>query len=149
MGSRYRPFWAWVEKTETCWLWKGRLNNKGYGQASLKGRMRLAHRLAWELLRGPIPEGAVLDHLCRVRRCVNPDHLEPVTTRENLLRGEGLAAIHARQEKCAHGHAFTPANTYQRPEGRYCRACRAATMRAQRRRTAAAKETLESEVANA
>ena len=83
-------FWAKVDKTETCWLWTGG-QSAGYGRFGFKGRPNLgAHRFAYELLVGPIPPGLDLDHLCRVRNCVNPDHLEPVTRRENLLlRGGG------------------------------------------------------------
>ena len=65
-----------------------------------------------------------LDHLCRNTRCVNPEHLEAVTQRENILRGIGFAARQARQENCIHGHAFTPENTYVHKGHRYCRACR-------------------------
>lgn len=95
-------------------------------------RGRLAHRVAYEQARGPIPEGLELDHLCRNRACVNPDHLEPVTHRENLLRADTFAARHAAQTHCVNGHEFTPDNTYirTRPEGgRECRACRKARNR--------------------
>src|SRR5580698_2584776 len=84
-------FWRLVEKTESCWNWKGGKTN-GYGCFQIAKVNFRAHRLAYELLRGPIPTGLHLDHLCRNRSCVNPDHLEPVTQRENTLRGEGIAA---------------------------------------------------------
>lgn len=144
LGARGRPveerFLAKVEKTETCWLWKGAKIRDGYGSLRVDGRSALAHRVAWELFRGPIPDGLTLDHLCRVRHCVNPDHLEVVTFRENVLRGNGVSAQEARRETCIHGHAFTPANTY-RPRGsrqrRSCRACNAAAQHAyQARKTA-------------
>jgi hypothetical protein len=117
-----------VDKTQDCWNWTGALDN-GYGrfQGGPRGsKVHRAHRLAYELLVGPIPEGLVLDHLCRNRRCVNPDHLEPVTNRINVLRGEGWAASRARQTHCIHGHEFTPANTYVDPKRgtRGCRECR-------------------------
>lgn len=81
-------FWAKVDKTETCWLWTAAIRRRsGYGVFSHQARTMLAHRFAYELLVGPIPDGLVIDHLCRVRHCVNPDHLEPVTQRENLRRG--------------------------------------------------------------
>jgi hypothetical protein len=80
-------FWAKVNKTETCWLWTGAKHEKGYGLLKVAGQMHRAHRFVYELLVGPIPEGLSLDHLCRVRNCVNPNHLEPVTTGENIRRG--------------------------------------------------------------
>lgn len=76
-----------VQVTSGCWLWTGQLNNTGYGLFWYQTGKRGAHVVLWELLRGLVPDGLELDHLCRVRRCVNPDHLEPVTHSENLLRG--------------------------------------------------------------
>lgn len=99
----------------------------GYGQFWANGKNRRAHRVAFELLVGPIPEGQTLDHLCRVRACVNPAHLEPVPVRENLLRGVGVCASNVRKDTCKHGHPFTPDNTYRfGPEQRWrsCRTCR-------------------------
>lgn len=93
-------FWSKVNKTETCWLWTGALGRNGYGQFFWDGQARAAHRLAYEDLVGPIPKGLQLDHLCRVRHCVNPAHLEPVTARENMLRGESLQAHNAKKELC-------------------------------------------------
>jgi len=81
-------FWARVEVTKTCWLWTGSRSRDGYGKFEpATSVFYKAHRFAYETVVGPIPEGLTLDHLCRVRRCVNPDHLEPVTNQENLLRG--------------------------------------------------------------
>ena len=86
-----------------------------------------AHRVAYELMRGPIPDGLTLDHLCRNVGCVNPDHLEPVTMKENILRGYSPAAQAARRDECAHGHAYTPENTYRYANGsRRCRICQRA-----------------------
>ncbi len=113
-------FWAKVHKTETCWLWTGSLNADGYGNFRGRG----AHRVAYELVIGPIPEGHTLDHLCRVRHCVRPDHLEPLTLGENVLRGEGWSALNARKTHCPQGHAYTPENTLLYRDHRYCRACR-------------------------
>lgn len=119
-----------IEKDDQgCWLWTA-ATRTGYGTTHIGSRTSgdrrqvMVHRLTYELLVGPIPEGLDLDHLCRVRRCVNPFHLEPVTRRENLLRGEGLTASKAAQTHCIHGHAFTPRNTRIRKNGtRTCVAC--------------------------
>lgn len=129
-------FWPKVKKTVNCWLWTGAPDSLGYGRVKVNGRSLMAHRVAWEFLRGPIPNGFTLDHLCRVRHCVNPDHLEPVTLRENILRGTGVAALHAHQQTCVHGHPFTPDNCYCGPHGRerQCRTCNNARSRVYRQR---------------
>lgn len=86
------------EDPETgCWVWTGRLNRNGYGRAWWKGREPVAHRAVWEAILGTIPTGTVLDHLCRNRACCNPKHLEPVTVRENTLRGTAVLFV---KEKC-------------------------------------------------
>jgi HNH endonuclease len=88
-----------------CWLWRGYVSKStGYGGLGIRGL--LAHRLIYEELIGPIPKGLQIDHLCRVRRCVNPWHLEPVTRKVNILRGEGRAALNARKTACPKGHAY-------------------------------------------
>ena len=80
-------FWSKVELGPDCWLWQGRPNRFGYGQfRGIRGRMIMAHRFAYVLLRGPIPAGLTLDHLCETPACVRPSHLEPVTNSENLRR---------------------------------------------------------------
>jgi hypothetical protein len=108
-----------------CWLWLGPPNSDGYGhigEGPHKGRLLKVHRVTYELLVGPIPEGLELDHLCRVRLCVNPVHLEAVTNRENMLRGVGVCALNARKTHCKHGHEFTPENTYRvKNGGRACK----------------------------
>ncbi len=122
-------FWAKVEFTDTCWLWKT-FRWHGYGQF-WEGKNIPAHRYAYEFCVGPVPEGLQLDHLCRVRYCVNPDHLEAVTSRVNLLRGEGTSAKHARQTHCIHGHEFNEENTYICSNGaRQCKPCGRAFRRA-------------------
>jgi len=108
-------FWSKVKKTETCWLWSAG-KSKGYGQffyspfAGKEFNTR-AHIFAYEILIGDIPEGLQLDHLCRVRHCVNPMHLEPVTQKENILRGISVSALNARKTHCKRGHEFTDENT--------------------------------------
>lgn len=118
-------FWERIERTDSCWLWRGSITGSGYGSFRLGGRAQAAHRIAYELMIGPIPEGLTLDHLCRVRNCVNPAHLEPVTSTENILRGEGPTALNARKTHCPQGHEYTPENTrtYKDRPGRDCLTC--------------------------
>lgn len=131
-------FWSKVEVSQdpsACWPWKASLMSSGYGQFGIKNahgrhRMQPAHRVAYELTVGIIPEGLVIDHLCRNRRCVRPAHLEAVTMAENLRRGEGASGVNARKTACHQGHPFDHDNTYRRPDGgRECRTCAAARAR--------------------
>lgn len=86
-------FWSKVQKTDSCWLWTAAVDVNGYGRVgTTRRRTALAHRVAYELVKGPVPDGLTLDHLCRTHRCVNPDHLESVTARENIIRA-GLVAL--------------------------------------------------------
>lgn len=123
-----------------CWIWNGGVDGKGYGQITEDGKGLRVHRVVYEALVGPFPSGLEPDHLCRVRRCARPDHLEPVTSRENNLRGNSVAAVNARKTHCVNGHQFTPANTIHRPNGaRGCRECgRRANRESQARKRAAA-----------
>jgi hypothetical protein len=118
-----KRFWSKVDKSGECWLWMG-TKSRGYGQFYLYGRGWPAHRLAYELVIAPIPEGLQLDHLCRVRHCVNPDHLEAVTNKVNCLRGVSPWAVNARKTDCPQGHPYSGENLYTAPSGaRYCRTC--------------------------
>lgn len=117
-------FWKRVRKTDACWEWTGAHTGGGYGATYKSGRQVVAHRIAYELLVGPIPEGLQLDHLCRNRGCVNPAHLEPVSQRVNLLRGDTVVARHAAKTHCDAGHPFDLFNTYWWHGARHCRACR-------------------------
>lgn len=110
-----------------CWIWMGGIRS-GYGQTSIGRRNVAAHRAVYEWLRGPIPPGLDLDHLCRVRSCVNPDHLEPVTRRVNLLRGNTLPAANAAMRACKCGHPYTERVS----RGRKYRACRRCEARRRR-----------------
>lgn len=131
-GTVEYRFWSKVDKSETCWLWTAGRNLQGYGRFTELYGTRLAHRISWEMLVGPIPEWLELDHLCRTPACVRPSHLEPVTSRVNVLRGEGIPAKNAQKTHCKHNHKFTPENTYNppgQPNSRMCRECARARSR--------------------
>ncbi len=128
LGEPYcRRFWSYVEKTATCWLWTGGHDGNGYGNIRLLGRFGAkfaTHRLSYEMECGAkIATGQTLDHLCRNIKCVRPDHLEPVSHKENILRGVGRGAQHARQEHCP-----ICGSEYEylqwKPEYRFCRLCK-------------------------
>lgn len=117
--NRYR-----VDDNE-CWLWTGNLSSQGYGRApsGQRGKHLFAHRVMYEAHVGRIPQGMELDHLCRVRACVNPDHLEPVTHAENVRRGQSGQKWREKTH-CPSGHPYDEANTKWYQGRRYCRACR-------------------------
>lgn len=112
-----------IDKTGSCWLWTLAKNTGGYGVWTVDRRQFLVHRLAYELWVGEIPPGLTVDHLCRVRSCCNPAHLEIVTRGENSLRGDGPAAVNARKTHCPKGHPYDETNTCLSGGRRYCLAC--------------------------
>lgn len=126
------------EPNSGCWLWTAYCYPNGYGAFWTGDRTECAHRVSYRLFTGEIPSHLQIDHLCRVRSCVNPDHLELVTLTENVLRGIGAPAVNARKSHCIHGHPFDEENTYISSTGaRKCRVCiraRKAKYYAQKRR---------------
>lgn len=151
-------FWARVNKTDACWLWTGKCSgsNANYGSFKVGGKSTYVHRYAYEIMVGPIPAGLTIDHLCRVTKCVNPSHLEPVTIQENLRRadikqpcptcGEVMLPRHLKHHlpiclgeitPCGAGHTLDAANTYWWNGVRRCRRCHADRAREYRARRAA------------
>jgi hypothetical protein len=114
-----------IDPDTGCWLWVGGLNPNGYGTVKDENsRTATVHRLTYKQLVGPIPDGLGLDHLCRVRRCRNPEHVEQVTQRKNLERGDTLNARGLTQTHCSRDHELAAANSYRHPDGsRRCRMC--------------------------
>jgi len=113
------------EPRDDCWLWAFKPTSFGYARLRVGNRTQAAHRFVYEALVGDVPDGLVLDHLCRVRNCVNPEHLEPVTNRENILRGVSPVAMQAKQPHCKRGHEYTKDNLVPRSDGwRECLTCR-------------------------
>lgn len=115
-------FEKYVRRSPNCWEWAGPKSMYGYARFGGKP-MLAAHRYAYEQVKGPIPEGLQIDHLCRNHGCVNPDHLEAVTNQVNSLRGVGPSAQNARKTHCKRGHEFSPANTHRYRGQRLCRLC--------------------------
>ena len=122
---------------EECWVWPGSLATGGYGLTPIRGadgkkRTIGVHRLAYEAVIGPIPDGLQIDHLCRNRACFNPYHLEAVSGHENWRRGESPSALHSRKTHCSNGHAFDEANTWvsAKRHQRVCKTCTRIRVRA-------------------
>lgn len=126
-------FWAKTTRTD-CIVWTGAVNGKGYPCFAVAGRSQLAHRLAWEDARGPIPEDMTIDHTCRVRNCVNVDHLELVSGAENNRRAR-VSAGYFVGGQCGRGHDLTDESTKTSKRGRLiCKPCAQEDSRAARRR---------------
>ena len=122
------------EPNSGCWLWLGFLDKKGYPYfAPTKSKMIQAYRWSYEYFNASISAGLEPDHKCRVRSCVNPNHLEAVTHRENVFRGNSICAIYARKTHCKNGHPITPGNFYLIRGSRVCKACKAEEYRRQKR----------------
>ena len=135
MRPEQQRFWSKVREDRFgCLVWTGGKKPLGYGTFTFGGRTYLPHRLVWEWVNGPIPEGRVIDHLCRNRLCVKISHLEVVTQQENILRGNGATAPHARATHCPQGHPYSPENTEIRRGRRQCRECKRELNRAYLRR---------------
>ena len=141
VGDDVARFWSYVNQDGPtpehrpelgpCWVWTGYTSPDGYAILAVRedGRKTTRYMARWSYEHhvAPIPEGHEPDHLCRNRPCVRPDHLEPVTHTENVLRGESPQALNARKTHCSRGHEFTPENTGQQATGRFCRACKRMT----------------------
>ena len=124
-------FWAKTRIEDTgyetpCLTWTAYKLPNGYGRFNWQRKVRNAHRLAYEVQVGPIPEGLVIDHLCRNRACVNVAHMEPVTNQVNILRGETIMADNAAKTRCSKGHLYDETNTIRRDRGRRCATCETA-----------------------
>lgn len=119
-------FWFYVDNiSSACWIWKGGKGAGGYGMFRVKNKKVMAHRFSYELILGkPINKGLTLDHLCKNRLCVNPTHLEQVTLKDNILRGNSPQAINARKNHCIRGHPLYGNNLYlTKSGGRCCKQC--------------------------
>jgi len=118
--NKLNDFWKYVDKNGpvplhrpdlgACWVWKGSIASNGYSRFYTEMKQFFAHRISYFLTNGPIPAGKQVDHLCRNRSCTNPAHLEAVTRKENLLRGESFSAINSRKTHCYRGHPFSGRN---------------------------------------
>lgn len=134
-------FQRFTESGAGCWIWDGPTDKDGYGRAKISGKTRRAHRAFYEKFVGPIPFGFEIDHLCNVRRCVNPKHLEAIS-REMHIRRSSFGVYQTLKTHCPRGHEYTPDNTIRKPHApsrRYCRECNRNSCRAYYQKTQHAK----------
>ena len=121
-----KRFFQKIKKVNKCWEWQGCISSKGYGTFGFFGKWCKAHRASYMLFVGKIPEGLTIDHKCKNKKCVNPEHLRPMTMRDNILLGENCAAVNAKKTHCKRGHEFLKENIYplKMKNGRNSRSCR-------------------------
>lgn len=124
LNPLYLRFFEKVEKGDKCWIWKGAVDAHGYGSFVIEGLTKKSHRVSYEMSKGEIPEGLVIDHICKNKLCVNPEHLRAISRVENVMIGDGPTAKNARKTHCNRNHPLSGSNLYTYKGKRYCKACR-------------------------
>jgi hypothetical protein len=136
-ASTLRRFAAKVLVGDGCWIWQGSIDHHGYGRFRYNGKTMGAHQASFDMFVGRMPQGCEPDHTCGTTACVRPDHLDPVTHRENLLRGKTLTALNAAATHCPRNHLYDETNTRLNNGSRICRTCHRERERAKRQGVAA------------
>lgn len=134
MNKKDTRFWDKVSKqANVCWIWNGAVDAHGYGSILEKGKIKKSHRVSYIMFHGEIPKDVVIDHICKIKRCVNPLHLQVVTLGENTLLGDGPTAQNKRKTHCIRGHKLSGDNIYLYERAghtnRQCRICRKLTLK--------------------